>query len=457
MRKQLANALITMAVAVFAFAAVSPAQQFWRPPVPERIVLSNGLTLMLVENHSLPVVAVKAMIKSGASSDPEELPGLANFTSALVSKGTKTRTAEQIARAFDLAGVSYENNCDYDSTSFSFTALSRDMEKLLPVLFDLLQNPAFDSLEVERLRVQLMTEVLADQDSPRDISRHAFDELLYHKHPYGHPLIGNETSLNKIARSDIKKYHKNIYLPQNCVIILTGDIKTRKAISLVKKLAKNWPATKSPVLAYGPCPDIKEPSAVLVHRPISQAYITMGFLGPKRNDPDYQAARVMNYILGGGGFVSRIFTEIRVHQGLAYDVDSYFYSRLDCGPYVFTVQTKCVSADTAVKSILAEIRRMQSEPVADQELEEAKAFFRGSYPFRYETDAQIASQIAAGEIHGLGAGYAIKDLEQIQKVTKEDVQRAAQKFLHPDNFVLAMATDTSLTKLSLPGMAIEKK
>jgi zinc protease len=165
----------------------------------------------------------------------------------------------------------------------------------------------------------------------------------------------------------------------------------------------------------------------------------------------------MNYILGGGGFVSRIFSEVRVHQGLAYDVGSYFDPRLGFGPYTFSVQTKCASADTAVKSILSEMRRIQREPVSDQELEDAKAFYRGSYPFRFETNSQIASQVLVAELYGLPLDYAARDLEQINKLSKADILKAAQKLLQPEHFIITMTTDTVLTKIDIPGVTIEKK
>ena len=433
------------------------AQSSWRPPQPQRLTLKNGLTLLLLEKHQLPVVTVKAMIKNGSAADPQALAGLANFTAEMLSKGTSLRSAQQIAQSFDQSGAEFSVECDNDASYFSLTCLSQDLEKLLPVFMDLLQNPKIDSTEVERLRGQLITGIQAQRDRPMTISQQAFEKWLYGQHQYNHPVEGEETTVGAIKSGDLTAFHKKYFVPNNCAIALVGDIKTAQVTGLFKKLTNGWQKSEIPSPGFGPIPQIARPGLQMIHMPITQAYVVLGFLGPKRLDPDYQAARIMNYILGGGGFVSRLVSKIRVQQGLAYDVDSYFAPRLDYGPYTFTVQTKCQTADTALKTMILEMERIQKEPVSDQELLEAKAFFRGSYPFRYETNGQVAGQILGAELFGLSPDQVSKDLDLIQKITKEDVQRAAQRLLKPRNYIVTMATDTAFTKISIPGLKTEKK
>jgi zinc protease len=375
----------------------------------------------------------------------------------MLSKGTSSRTAQQIAQSFDLSGAQYSVRCDNDASYFSLTCLSQDLEKLLPVFIDLLQSPKMDSSEVERLRDQLITSIQAQQDRPMAIGQEAFEKWLYGQQQYNHPVEGEETTVGAIRSGDLSAYHKKYFVPGNAVIAIVGDVKPGRISGLFKKLTKTWPKTGSPATAFGQIPKIEKPGLLMIHRPISQAYVVLGFLGPKRLDPDYQAARLMNYILGGGGFVSRLFTKIRVQQGLAYDVDSYFSPRLDYGPYTFTVQTKCQTADTAVKTMITEMEKIQKEPVSDQELQDAKAYFRGSYPFRYETNGQIAGQILGAELYGLSPDQVKKDMELIQKVSKEDILKTAQRLLKPRNYIVTMATDTAVTKINIPGLAVEKK
>ena len=241
------------------------------------------------------------------------------------------------------------------------------------------------------------------------------------------------------------------------MIAIVGDIKPDEAAKLCKKYLNGWKKENVPAIPSVSIPAIEHPSVVMVQQPVSQAYVAFGFLGPQRKDPDYQAARVMNYILGGGGFVSRITRTVRMHQGLAYDVYSYFDPRLDKGPYLFTVQTKCATADTAIKSMLHEMRQIQQEPVTDQELQEAKNFFKGSYPFRFETNEQIGGQLLLIELFGLGQDYFTRDQALTLAVTKESVQASAKRLLKPDNFTAGIATDTTQTPINLPGVKIEKQ
>ncbi|MDO9026869.1 MAG: pitrilysin family protein, partial [bacterium] len=398
-----------------------------------------------------------AMVRGGSASDPNALPGLANFTAEMLSRGTTSRTARQIAQSFDRSGAQYSVNCDHDASYFTLTCLGPDLEKLLPVFMDLLQNPKMDSSEVERLRDQLVTSIQSLQDRPGTVSREAFEKLLYGQHQYNHRVAGEETAVHAIKPGDLAAYHKRYFVPNNTAIAIVGDVKPGNITGLFKKLTKSWAKAETPEIVFGQIPKIEKPGLRMTHMPITQSYVVLGFLGPRRLDPDYQAARLMNYILGGGGFVSRLVAKIRVQQGLAYDVDSYFSPRLDYGPYLFSVQTKCQSADTAIKTMIAEMERIQKEPVSDHELLEAKAYFRGSYPFRYETNGQIAGQLLGAELYGLSPDQVAKDMELIQKVSKEDILLAAQRLLKPQNFTAAMATDTAITRISIPGLTIEKK
>ncbi|MDP2807802.1 MAG: insulinase family protein [bacterium] len=193
---------------VMMLATFAAAQSGWQPPRPQRATLGNGLTLLLVPKTSLPVVTVSAMVKGGSASDPKTLSGLANFTAEMLSKGTSSRTARQIAQSFDQSGAQYSVRCDYDASYFSLTCLSQDLEKLLPVFMDLLQNPKMDSSEVERLRDQLITSLQSRQDQPRTVSQLAFEKWLYGQHQYNNPVEGEEATVSAIRSGDLISYHK---------------------------------------------------------------------------------------------------------------------------------------------------------------------------------------------------------------------------------------------------------
>lgn len=433
------------------------AQGIWTPPQPKKITLKNGLTILLLENRQLPVISVDVMVKAGSITDPAGYAGLANFTAEMLSKGTSSRSALDIAESFDFVGAQYSVKCDYDAVFLSLTTLAKDFDRAVPVLFDLLSKPVFDSMETKRLQGELISAIEAKGDRPNIQSVEAFNLMLFGDHPYAHPEMGGAESVSRISRQDLAAHHKKYYTPNNCIISVVGDFKSSHIKKIIEQNLGRWPSREIPKLQLPEIPAIGQSRALLINRQINQAYINLGFPGPKRNDPDYQAIRVMNYILGGGGFVSRLMKSIRMVQGLAYDVASYYDPRTDFGPYILSVQTKCASADTAIKSLIAEMRLIQNQPVSDEELKEAKDYIRGSYPFRFETIGQIARQFLYIELYDLGADYFKKDIEQTLKVSKADVMAAAKKYLKPDNFLLAIVTDTSQTKLNIPGLKIEKQ
>ncbi len=434
-----------------------PALAAWEPPHPKRIVMPNGLTVLLLENRQLPVVSLEVMVKAGSITDPLGQAGLSNFTAEMLARGTKSRNALEIAESFDYLGAQFSVRCDHDAVFLSLTTLSRDFAKAVPVLFDLLANPAFDPAEVARMQGELAASLQARNDRPNVQSSDLISLMLYPGHPYAHPPIGWAKDLAGVTARDLSEHHHRYYTPNNCAIAVVGDFRSAEAQKLIRQTLGKWAKREIPRPELPELPAIDRSRAVLSHRQINQAYINLGFRGPKRDDPDYQAIRVMNYILGGGGFVSRLVRTIRMAQGLAYDVDSYYDPRSDYGPYLLSLQTKCASADTAIKSLIAEMRRIQHQPVSDTELKEAKDYLRGSYPFRFETNGQMARQFLYLELYGLGPDYFGRDIDKTMAVTQDDVMRAAKRFLRPDNFLLAVVTDTSQTRLAIPGLLIEGK
>lgn len=445
------------AILLLSLPVLITAQEIWAPPSPQRMVLGNGLTVLLLKNDQLPIISMDIMIKAGSITDPSGMPGLSNFTAEMLPKGTASRKALDIAESFDFTGAQFSVNCDYDAVFLSLTTISRDFDKAAEVMFDILSRPAFDSAETARLRTEMLSAIEAKEDRPNTKSAEIFNGMLYGSHPYAYPTMGEAESVSRISHRDLLAHHNKYYVPNNCIISVVGDFEPSRIKKLVERYLGKWRRRDIPAINLPSIPAIDNSRALLVNRQINQAYINLGFLGPKRNDPDYQAIRVMNYILGGGGFVSRLVKSIRMVQGLAYDVDSYYDPRTDFGPYTLSVQTKCASADTAVKSLIAEMRRIQNEPLSDEELKEAKDYIRGSYPFRFETDGQVARQFLYLELYDLGADYFKKDMEKTMAVTKNDVMAAARKYLKPDNFLLAIVTDTSQTQLNIPGLKIEKK
>jgi zinc protease len=451
---------ICLLLLIFALAAPpGPAQpqRSWNPPQPVRTVLPNGLTVLHCFQPSSQMATLSAMVRAGSGADPEDLPGLANFTALMLSQGTPRMTAEQIASRIDFFGADLSIECDRDASFLTLTCLARQLDSLLPVFLDMLIAPLFDSSESEIGRHQILSAIKLGEDRPRQVSEEAFDALLYGSHPYGHPVKGFPQSVNKITSSDLKQFHRGHYLPNNTALAVVGPLPQSRIISRIKKLTAGWrpgqPRDNGAPQVFLP----ESPRAVFIHRPVSQAYITLGFFGPGRQDPDFQAARLMNYILGGGGFSSRLTKSIRVQHGLAYDVDAAFEPRLWSGPYRFSVQTKTVSADTAVKLFLWHLREMIEHPVSPDELQEAKDYLLGSYPFRFETGSQVARQHLMIEQNRLGFDYFAKDIAGTRTATAEELQSSARRLLKPGRFAMAVVGDTTQLRLEIPGLLLEKR
>lgn len=429
------------------------AQGGWRPPVAERTVLANGLTVLCHRQPALEMATVSFMVRAGSASDPDSLPGLANFVVRMLARGSKYLSAEQIAFRIDFLGAELSADCDRDAAYLTLSCLPRDLDSLLPAFLGILFAPAFDSAETEIMRRELLASLRMRQDRHRQVSEEAFDSLLYGAHPYGHPVTGRPGSLGRLTPGHLRRFHREFYVPGNAALAVVSPFASSKIVSRIKLLSSGWNRGGRIKVALPDAGLPPSPRALCLHRPVSQAYITLGFLGPMRRDPDYQAARLMNYVLGGGGFSSRLTKSIRVRHGLAYDVDSYFDPRLGPGPFRFTVQTKTASADTAVKLILGHISEMIERPVSASELMEAKQYLLGSYPFRFETGQQMARQFLLLELEGLGPGYFAEDLRLTSEAGAADLQAAARRLLAPGRFLMAVAGDTARIRIDIPGLA----
>jgi zinc protease len=423
----------------------------WQPPRPKRVVLRNRAVLLLSPRPQLPMISMTVMVTAGSAADPADRPGLANFTAEMLFQGTALRGSQQFAAVFDDAGAQYSSRCDQDASYFTLTCLAGDFRRLAPVFFEALLRPALDSTETARVRGELLTSIRSDQDRPNTAGLLAFSGALYGAHPYGHPVSGDAASIASIGRREIAAFHRTWYRPNNCAIAVSGDFKDRGLSSFLAGLLASWTPSGAVPATFPPLAAPAGPVVRLIHRPISQSYVNLGFYGPSRSDRDYPAAKVMNYILGGGGFTSRLTRSIRVRQGLAYDVTSYFDPRVGPGPYIFAVQTKCASTDTAVKSLLAEMRAILADTVPASELEEAKEFYRGYFPFRFETLDLVNRQYLALELCRLDQDFYATDMAGTMAVTGGDVRDAARRLLDPARFVMTIVTDTTQTRINLPG------
>ncbi len=404
----------------------------------KREVLENGLTLLGVERHNLPIVMLTVGIKAGAVIEPEDKAGLANLAAELLTEGTKKRTANEISEEIEFVGASLDTSGGDDYIVISLSILKKDLSKGLDILSDIILNPSFPGDEINKKKKQIKGSLRGREEDPDFIASREFRKAVFGAHPYGRLTEGTPETLDSIKQGDLVDFHANYYTPNNAIISVVGDITMEEAKGLLKNYFSGWKKReiKKPFLDKPKQVDKK--TVVTINKDITQANIMLGHLGISRDNPDYYNVMVMNYILGGGGFASRLMQNIRDEKGLAYDVHSSFDARKETGSFYIGLQTKNESASTATEEALKEIYRIRNSEVSDAELTNAKSFLKGSFPMKIETSRKIANFLLAVEFYGLGLDYISKYPAYIDSVTKESILKAAKKYLDPERLILVV-------------------
>lgn len=412
---------------------------------PSRFVTDNGLTVLVLEQPALPIIQVETLIRAGSAYDPAQKAGLANMVSALLDEGTTNRNAEQIAEEIDFIGGSLYSNVTEDFTTVSLRILKKDVGLGFELLQDVLLNPSFPEKEFTRIRNQILGVIQSEEENPGVVAGKAFNELVFGEHSYRWPVNGYQKTLASITREDIQRFYQQEYLPNQTILSIVGDITLDQAKILVNKYFSNWKKMAVSPRQYGKPPVIAEPIVKRIERNLTQSTILLGHVGIQRSNPDFYAIAVMNYVLGSGGFSSRLMDSIRDKQGLAYGVFSSFQAQKMPGAFQVSLQTKAKSTDKAISEVLREIRAIRENAISDRELEEAKSYLIGSFPLRLDTTRKLATLLSLIEFYGLGRDYFSDFPRNLSLVTKEDVLRVAKQYLHPDHYVLVIVGNAPST------------
>lgn len=413
----------------------------------KRIVLENGMILLLSEKHDIPMVTMNMAIKAGGMVEPADKPGLASITASLLTQGTTKRTANQISREIDFVGGSLSVSGGDDFASASLRVLKKDLRTGLDLLSDVLLNPVFDQKEIDRKIKETLAEIKRQKEEPGSIAGEAFDKMVFGNHPYGKTNDEVAAYLPKLVRQDVIDFHSTRYGPNYTIIAVVGDVSEKEIRQLLDDYFKTWKKKEQPLQLSVQPPVLEKMVVQKIDKSITQANIDMGHIGISRENPDYYAVMIMNYILGGGGFSSRLMDNIRDNKGLAYDVHSGFSARKEPGAFSVSIQTKNESANDVIEETLKEIRRIQKEPVSEKELADAKAYITGSFPLKMDTYAKIAGMLTSVEIYALGLDYPQRYPGLINSVSRDDIQRVAKKYLRPDAMAIVVVADQKKAKL----------
>ncbi|MBF0564672.1 MAG: insulinase family protein [Nitrospirae bacterium] len=414
-----------------------------------REVLDNGLTLLYSNRSNLPVVKVTVLIRASKMNETDQKAGLANITAAMLTEGTRSRTSEQISGEIEFMGASLDAGIEADYTIVALSVLQKDVDKGFEILSDVILNPAFAESELKHKKALIKGSLKQSEEDPGYVAQKTFIRDLYGDFPYGRLNEGNSVTIDAIKKEDLVKFHDDYYLPSSSIISIVGSISYDEALNLIKKYMSEWKNVQTGTAQS--LPSLKHRTkrhAALIDMDITQANVILGNYGISRGDPDFYPLSVMNYILGGGGFSSRMDMIIRDKMGLAYDVHTHFASYKHAGDFTAVIQTKNEMANTAIREMLKQIKKMKQDKVTDQELQGAKDFLIGSFPRRIDTMDKISNFMAQVEFLGLGLDYEQKYKDYINAVTTQDVHRVANKYLDDVNYQLVVVGKLKKVKLA---------
>ncbi|WP_437877486.1 M16 family metallopeptidase [Sorangium sp. So ce513] len=437
------------------------------PPRIEEAKLANGIRVLVVERHELPIVAVNVTTVRGAD---QAGPGVGAFAGAMLTQGTKTRGALQFSDALGKLGARFSSGVNFDGGGVQGQSLAPRFGEMLTLLGDAYMNPAFAPAEIERERSRRITRLAEMNDRPASLLSIAQDMTLYPEgHPYNAPLLGTEAALKKITAGALAKFHAAVFRPELTTVAIAGNITKADAVKEVERVFGAWkgPAGAPPVPAKAESPAeppalaAGAPRVVIVDRPgLTQSTVTVTLPGVPRATKDYDALLVMNTLLGGQ-FSSRLNLNLREKHAYTYGARSGFDMRHGPGPFSAGGAVVREHTGPAVREILAEIDRMRKEPVTLEELEDAKANLIRQLPARFETAGATASTIAALAVYDLPLDEFATRPARIQRITPADVQRVAQKYLVPEQLRVVLVGDVGavgaqLTALELGPVTVQK-
>jgi zinc protease len=410
-------------------------------PQATRKVLPNGVVLLHVEQRQLPLVTVLLTLRAGVAAEPAARAGLANLTAQLLSEGTMSHTAVELRQAIDRLGGRIGFGVDRETMTGSATVLRVDLEAGVGLLAEMLLRPTFPMDEFARRVQENIAQIERDLQDPTTQASVVFRKTLYGDHPYGRMVRGSAETLRALSRQDVVQFHQDYYKPQDAIVVVVGDVTQGEAEALLLQVFANWTGAPRPRPDYA-APELPGTLQVVkIPRDVSQARIIFGHPSIRRTHPDYYAFQVMNYILGGGGFESRLMSRIREAQGLAYSAGSSLSAGLMGGTFQAGFGTKNATASQAMQVLFDELQRIRQQPVEAQELADAKAFLTGSFPLQLAETRDLASLFTSIELFDLGLDYVERFPALIRAVTQQDVQRVARDHLHPSNGVLVILAD----------------
>lgn len=396
-------------------------------PKPAERTLPNGLRVIVIGRSTTPLVSAQLLIKNGGEIDPPRLAGLSDLTASLLTKGTQSHDATQIAEAIEALGGSLESGARWDAATATIGVMSSKTNPALEILADIVRRPTFKEDEIERLRQQYLDSLTVNLGQPGTIARFVAARVVFGDSPYGHPLGGTLESLAQIKRDDIVRLHEMYYRPDNAILIIGGDISADAAFALAHQYFGDWqrPAQALRAFVFGArVSEATNRRVLVIDKPdAGQAAVYLARTGIGRADADYFRGIVANSVLNG--YSGRLNQEIRIKRGLSYGAGSALDARRSLGPFVASAQTKNQSGAQVAELLLAELGRLATAPVPEAELTPRKAVLIGNFARNLEQVNGLVGQVASLALQGLDLDEINHYINNVQAITAADVQRFA--------------------------------
>jgi zinc protease len=423
--------LVAALLLVSLTAAAAPKIEHW--------TLKNGARVYFVESHNLPMVALNVVFDAGAARDPQGRNGLAMLTNHLLDEGTGELDADAVAAAFEDLGAEFGTSSDRDMAGVSLRSLSdrQLLDPALDLLARLIAAPSFPETSLERERARALLGLKQAEQSAGDVADKAFYAQLYRGHPYALPPEGSAAGLTAVTRADLVAFHARHYVGRNAVLALIGDLDRHAAKAIAERVLGRLPAGA----AAAPLPKVEDvvPHAARAERviahPSSQTHILIGEAGMARNDPDFYALYLGNYVLGGGGFVSRLTKAVRDERGLSYSVYSYFIPLREPGPFLLGLQTKNSQRAEALQVARRVLAEFAAQGPTAEELTAAKKNITGGFPLRIDSNRKIADYLTVIGFYRLPLSYLDDFIPRIEALTAEQIREAFRRRVHPEHMV----------------------
>jgi zinc protease len=415
---------------ILAFVVMMSALPAWAGVDIKEVKSESGLTAWLVEDHSIPFVALDIRFRGGASLDAPGKRGAITLMTALLEEGAADMDARAFARALEALATSFEFDVNDDEVSVSARFLTENRDASMALLRAALMQPRFDPEAIERVRGQVLSIIRSDAQDPNDIASRTFDQIAYGDHPYASSLNGTEDSVAGLTRDDLIAAHAATLARDRIYIGAVGDITEQDLATLMDALLGDLPQSGAPM---PPRAEVNIPSGVtVVEFDTPQSVALFGHAGMAQDDPDFFAATVLNQILGGGSFESRLMKEVREKRGLTYGVYSYLLPKDLAETYMGSVSSANDRIAEAIDVIREEWAKAARDGVTEEELRDAKTYLTGAYPLRFDGNGPIARIMVGMQMLALPIDYAATRNARVEAVTLEDVRRVAGELLDPE-------------------------